>query len=153
VIVPVHGWCQNNVAATHLDPSAVDGCEAPFTLDDEPHRESHVSMCGCSLVGHYQLKTSIQSVGCIWCICGDTVRDAAIEQESLLSTYLEPDSPASRLFALLASLKSDHQRGADADGAHCTAKHEVLLKGLEHEGSAFPSEPIAEEYEWSSDQT
>jgi hypothetical protein len=81
------------------------------------------------------------------------VSKAAVEQVSLLSTYLEPDSPASRLFAPLASLKSDRQHGADVDGAHCTAKHEVLLPGLEHEGSAFPSEPTAEECEWSSDQT
>src|SRR5271163_544385 len=122
MIVPVHGWCQNNIATAHLDPSAVDGREASFALDDKPHRKSHVSMCWCSLIGHYQLETRIQCIGSIWCICTDMVSKAAVEQVSLLSTYLEPDSPASRLFAPLASLKSDRQHGADVDGAHCTAK-------------------------------
>jgi len=63
VVVPVHGRCEDHVAAAHLDAAAVDGREAPFALDDEAHGERDVSVRGGGLVGHDELETGVDGVG------------------------------------------------------------------------------------------
>ncbi|KAF2801518.1 uncharacterized protein BDZ99DRAFT_469523 [Mytilinidion resinicola] len=69
VIVPVPGRGQDNVAALHLDASIMHSSEATITLDDKVTGKGSVAMSWRGLVGHNQLKPSVNGISRVRRLC------------------------------------------------------------------------------------
>ena len=67
MIVPRVAGGEDNVSAAHFDPFAVHCGKATNTFDNETHSKGGMPMCRCSLVGHDQLETGIESIRGVWC--------------------------------------------------------------------------------------
>lgn len=68
VIVPGPGWCEDNIAALHVNLFAFNCSETSLSFDDETQRKGTVAVRRCNFAGIDKLKTGIQCISGARCL-------------------------------------------------------------------------------------
>jgi|SRR5277367_3060059 len=68
MVMPMPRRCQDDITTLHGHFLAFHCCETLFALYDEAQSEGNMSMCRSCLIWKYQLKSTIDGIGGVWCV-------------------------------------------------------------------------------------